>query len=118
MKPLKDNSVKVCLLSTCIPDIRKSAKLFEGSKRFSLVLRTVALTWKGVRSIGGMVQNYLRRNVSQCHFVHHKSHWPEIEPGSTRRKASDKPSDSRHGQEARNASELYAESPLLPHSDH
>jgi hypothetical protein len=91
---------------------QKCTKLFEGSKLCSLVLLTVALTWKGVRSIGGMMQNYLRRNVSQCHFVHHKSHWPENKLGSPRRKASYKPCQSWHGLKARNASELYAGSPL------
>jgi hypothetical protein len=34
---------------------------------------------------------YSGRNLSQCHFVHHKSQmeWPENEPGSPRWKAGD-----------------------------
>jgi hypothetical protein len=39
-------------------------------------------------------------NLSQCLFVHHKSHMdrPEIEPGLPRWEAGDKPSEPRHGQ--------------------
>jgi hypothetical protein len=36
-------------------------------------------------------QKYSRKNLSQCHFVHHKSRmdWPGIEPGPPRWEAID-----------------------------
>jgi len=44
---------------------------------------------------------YWEKNLSQCQFVHHKSHmdWPEMEPGLTRWQAGNWPTEPRSGQQ-------------------
>jgi len=61
-----------------------------------VLLVTVALRYKLLWSIGGMILTGGNRstggkNLTQCHFVHHKyqTDWPGIEPGSPRREAGD-----------------------------
>jgi hypothetical protein len=70
--------------------------------------------------------------VSQCHFVHHKSHmdWPEIEPAPTQCKAGDYPPEPWHGLQwhsiARRGTRLEVNQceqctkhePLWPHNRH
>ena len=80
-----------------LPDIRKSIAFWKGSmfRLFFLLVRATCW-WRWVWSNGGMIltgekRSTQEKSVSQCHFVHHKSHtnWPEIETGPRRWQAGD-----------------------------
>jgi hypothetical protein len=49
--------------------------------------------------IDGRKPKYSGKNLSQCHFVYHKSHtdWPGIEPGPPGWEAGDSPLEQWHG---------------------
>jgi hypothetical protein len=73
---------------------------YEGNKiRLFSFFQVMEHRWN---EIDRETPKYSGKNLSQCHFVHQKSHidWPGIEPGPSRWKTGDWPNEPWHGQPA------------------